>query len=87
MAATKALVGWKLTISPEDCAAERYTIACKFQLYNNPSSLTETQKLAPNNDITGNAASISTPMPKHDKLTLPLITKAFFWSNITALVL
>jgi hypothetical protein len=74
MAATKALVGWKLTISPEDCAAERYTIACKFQLYNNPSSLTETQ-------------SISTPMPKHDKLTLPLITKAFFWSNITALVL
>ncbi|KAH3964588.1 hypothetical protein HBI56_051360 [Parastagonospora nodorum] len=86
MAARESLLGWSLPISPQDCAAVNHPIACNFQLYNNASSLTETQKLAPNNDITGKAASIPTPMLTYTELTLPQIMYAFLWSSITALV-
>jgi hypothetical protein len=63
-----------------------HPIACNFQLYSNASSLTETQKLAPNNDITGKAASIPTPMLTYTEFILPQIMYAFLCSSITTLV-
>ncbi|KAF2644130.1 hypothetical protein P280DRAFT_466812 [Massarina eburnea CBS 473.64] len=68
-------IKWMLPIGPQQCAERDQSIACSFQLYSNASTLTETQKLAPNNDITGDAVRL-----------LRQVIKAFIVSNAFALL-
>lgn len=44
---------WSIPSSQSTCAALNQTVICNFALYGNASSLTDAQKLQPNDEVTG----------------------------------
>ncbi|KAF4629501.1 hypothetical protein G7Y89_g8651 [Cudoniella acicularis] len=47
---------WVIPVNPAKCLAANQSVICNFALYNNATTLTDAQKLVPNDDITGATA-------------------------------